>query len=377
MRLVVVFPEPVLPPTSGGRVHALGVANTARLLGHDLVIVCPTGGLRSDADGIRVVQVEIRPSNASYMPWRAALAFKRWFDPLALTGGRRWRRLVASVLAEERPDAIIWIHMYSWFSTGWPSLLISQNAETDRFRRTGGNMPWQLRAVRKREVKALHGATVAAALTSADCDRLRDVSGTDLTLLPAAVPWSPPKDRHGPLERLCYVGSFDYRPNVEAATWLTELLPALKEQAGIVTLTFAGRQANALPASIRELPGVEVVADVEDMREFLRAQDLLVVPLRNGGGVRVKILEAFAVGLPVVSTSIGAEGIRAVSGEDILIADDSDALVAAVASLREPARRRELGEAGRSLWERQHSPRAAAHALDRALSRLLEASAGA
>ncbi len=372
MRVVVVFPEPVLPPTSGGRVHALGVADTARLLGHELVVVGPTGGLGSDEDGIRVVQVQLRPSNAYYVPWRAALAFKRWFDPLALVGGRRWRRLVASVLASEQPDAVIWIHMYSWFPTSWPSLLISQNAETDRFSREGGNMPWQLRAVRKREVEALHGATLAAALTSVDCDRLRALSGRDVALLPAGVPWSPPKDHHGPLERLCYVGSFDYGPNVDAAAWLAELLPALQRQAGIVTLTFAGRQADALPGSIREMPGVEVMADVDDMREFLRTQDLLVVPLRHGGGVRVKILEAFAVGLPVVATSIGAEGIRAVSGEDILIADTSDALVAAVVALREPARRRQLGDAGRRLWEREHSPPATAHALDAALNQLVQ-----
>ena len=115
------------------------------------------------------------------------------------------------------------------------------------------------------------------------------------------------------------------------------------------TLTIAGRNP---PASIRQLvknPGVHVTGTVPDVRPYLARAHVAVVPLRVGGGTRIKIFEAMSMGKPVVSTRIGAEGLPVADGQDILLAESPQAFAAAViALLRDERARRRLGAAARA-----------------------------
>src|SRR5262249_1153145 len=98
---------------------------------------------------------------------------------------------------------------------------------------------------------------------------------------------------------------------------------------------------------VRNIPGVELHADVPDVRPFLASSGVMVVPLRIGGGSRLKILEAMAAGLPVISTRGGAEGLELVAGENYIAADAPEAMVEAlVACIRDPQPARSM--AGRS-----------------------------
>jgi glycosyltransferase involved in cell wall biosynthesis len=140
----------------------------------------------------------------------------------------------------------------------------------------------------------------------------------------------------GPL-RLLFVGSFGYFPNVDAALFLCrEVLPALRrttERKIRIDLVGAG-DAAALRGLVRD-PSVTFRGFVEKLAPFYAAADVVVVPVRAGGGTRIKILEAFAHGAPVVTTRLGAEGIDAADGEYLLYADDPQAFARACLRVKE------------------------------------------
>jgi len=129
------------------------------------------------------------------------------------------------------------------------------------------------------------------------------------------------------------------------------------------------------PPAIRRYgrdPGIVVTGTVDDVRGYFRKTTAVVVPLRIGGGTRLKILEAMAMGKPVVSTAVGAEGLEVADGENILIADDPPGMARALISvLRDRALRERLAGAGRKLVEERYDWTSIANRLERAYSSLL------
>lgn len=156
--------------------------------------------------------------------------------------------------------------------------------------------------------------------------------------------------------RILFVGSLNYHPNSDAieyfvkAIWLPYLQDTCHE------LVIAGRQP---PESIRKLcteHHLTLIADPPEIEPVYRDAALLIVPLRTGGGTRIKILEAFGYGRPVVSTRVGAEGIEVDDGVHLLLADDPlDFSNACLRVLNEPTLAAELIIAGRNLVERKYS----------------------
>ncbi len=122
---------------------------------------------------------------------------------------------------------------------------------------------------------------------------------------------------------LVFVGSLGYFPNVDAATTLCrEILPAVRARLGTAAyVDLIGARPDPTVLELGRLDGVAVHPDVEDVAPFYRRAHAAVVPLRAGGGTRLKILEAFASGVPVVSTSLGAEGLDVVAGRHLLMAE--------------------------------------------------------
>jgi len=129
-----------------------------------------------------------------------------------------------------------------------------------------------------------------------------------------------------------FLGSMDWMPNIEAVQWFAdEIFSQVKSEITDCKLVVIGRKP---PASILRLAEndaqIEVTGTVDDVRPYLQRCDFLIVPLLSGGGTRIKIMEALAAGLPVVSTTIGAEGLGLVDGEHLLIADSAADFAAAV-----------------------------------------------
>ena len=150
-------------------------------------------------------------------------------------------------------------------------------------------------------------------------------------------------------------GSMDWQPNEDAAVWFVEeILPEARRALGALRFAAVGRNPSA---RVKKLAGPDVVVTgtVPDVRPYLRGALALVVPIRVGGGTRLKILEAFAARVPVVSTRVGAEGIACQHERDVLFAETPAEFAAALARLHtDPALRERLTRAGRDLVEARY-----------------------
>lgn len=131
---------------------------------------------------------------------------------------------------------------------------------------------------------------------------------------------------------------------------LDNIFPQIRAQEPRATLWIVGRKPPAgLMERIRRTPGVELHADVADVRPFLGTSGVMAVPLRIGGGSRLKILEALACGLPVVSTPIGAEGLLLKPDVDYVQADENALADALLRAIRQPDEMRAMAEHGRQI----------------------------
>jgi sugar transferase (PEP-CTERM/EpsH1 system associated) len=152
--------------------------------------------------------------------------------------------------------------------------------------------------------------------------------------------------------RLLLVGSMDYHANIDGAIYFARSIwPEVRRAWPKLIFTIVGRNPTAEVTALgRMIPGVEVTGTVEDVRPYYREALAAVVPLRIGGGSRLKILEAMAAGVPVISTRLGAEGLEIKSGEHFLLADSQADMCRAIAALSQDAQlRRRLAVAGRQL----------------------------
>ena len=146
---------------------------------------------------------------------------------------------------------------------------------------------------------------------------------------------------------LLFVGNMNYRPNVDAVLHFhRSILPRIQHAIPATQLHIVGKDPGA---EIKQLAGngVDVIGSVEDLQPYYRQSTVCIVPLRAGSGTRLKILEAMALGRPVVSTSLGCEGLDVIDGEHLLIADTAEEFAEKVALLLndEPLRHRIVSSA--------------------------------
>jgi glycosyltransferase involved in cell wall biosynthesis len=184
---------------------------------------------------------------------------------------------------------------------------------------------------------------------------------------PFGLPLPPLADPQGEQpESVLFVGNFTHQPNRDAALWLArEITPSLLSQRPGARLRIVG---SSPPAEILDLAGeaVEVIADAPSVEPYLTAAAVVVAPVRTGGGMRMKVLQALAAGKAVVTTSRGSEGFDCFEEPPPLaIADGAEEFAAEIAALLgEPAKRRELGGRARSFVENHYSPDAWAKRLE-------------
>lgn len=159
--------------------------------------------------------------------------------------------------------------------------------------------------------------------------------------------------------KLLFVGSLAYAPNEDGLEWfMREVWPLLRRDAdGMrIRLAVVGRSPTARVRTMVETADVTLSADVPEVKPYYAAADVIVVPLRIGGGTRIKIIEALALGRAVVSTSLGAEGLHVRDGHDIVIADHAaDFANACLQLLRTPEHRQQLCRYGRATFERHYT----------------------
>lgn len=164
------------------------------------------------------------------------------------------------------------------------------------------------------------------AVSQEDANAMRSEYGARrVTAIPTGVDidYFAPPEAAGPAADLVFVGSMDWLPNIYGVQWFVkEILPLIRKVRPACSLVIAGRRPKPEVLRLPEKdPGIRVTGTVEDIRPYLWTSGISVVPLKIGGGTRLKIYEAMAAGIPVVSTTIGAEGLDVRNGEDIHIAD--------------------------------------------------------
>jgi glycosyltransferase involved in cell wall biosynthesis len=193
-------------------------------------------------------------------------------------------------------------------------------------------------------------------VSDADCELLREKVG--LTNVLGSVPTGvdveyfdafQPQPKPG---SIVFLGSMDWMPNIDGALWFAaEMWPRIKASVPNATWAIVGRKATpAIRALADADPAIRVTGSVEDVRPYLAEAAIMIVPLRIGGGTRIKIYEGMAAGLPVISTRIGAEGLSVRDGENIVLADAPEEFAQMTATLlTQETRRSAIAQNGRNL----------------------------
>jgi glycosyltransferase involved in cell wall biosynthesis len=281
-------------------------------------------------------------------------------------------------------DALVACHqyMYPYVPPGWRgrAVLDAHNVELERIETIARSAPLSVRGlvarlqrgpVRSFEAEAARNVARVAAVSRSDAAYFEAFANGRVELVPNGVDCENLRARTEPgPRRLLFLGSLDYSANVDAVEYLVrEILPRL--ESADVEMVIAGSNP---PSSLHKLAResrvpVSVIGFVEDTEpEFANAR-MLVVPLRMGGGTRLKILEALARGTPVVSTTVGCAGLELTPGEELLVADSPKELAASVDRLlADDDLCVRIATAGRAAVERRYDWREIAPAFDRAVS---------
>ena len=236
-------------------------------------------------------------------------------------------------------------------------------AQTDPLRRLLLGIEW--RKMRRYEAEVCLKARLTVAVSAHDrVLHQADAAGAVIHDVPTGVDVGYFK-ANGTAEEpaeLVFTGSMDWHPNEDAIRhFIDDILPAVRREVPQVQLTVVGRNPSSGLRRDAEQAGVRVTGTVDDVRPYIDAAAVYVVPLRIGGGTRLKVFEALSMGKAVVSTGVGVEGLPLAPGEHYLKADDPQAFASAVVTLlRDPDRRHALGDAGRQLTHERYAwPRVA------------------
>jgi sugar transferase (PEP-CTERM/EpsH1 system associated) len=226
----------------------------------------------------------------------------------------------ASVLFQHNVEAMIWERHYKTQTNPVKKLYLH-----DQWRKT-----------RAFEKAACHRFDAVVAVSREDREAMqRDYGVREVVDIPTGVDTdffrpggAPDREPHG----LVFTGSMDWIPNEDAITYFTrDILPRIRQQVPDVTLTVVGRNPSA---GLRELserdPSIRITGRVDDVRPYMERAAAYIVPIRIGGGTRLKIYEAMAMEKPVVSTTVGAEGLPVRDGEELLLADEPEQFADAV-----------------------------------------------
>jgi sugar transferase (PEP-CTERM/EpsH1 system associated) len=314
-------------------------------------------------------------------------------DPLPYAVARyrspAFRSAIAALLDDSRFDLVVCDFLVPAVnlpaSLPCPAALFTHNVEADIWRRhaetrTGAAARWLYRLQHRRmlrfEGRTLERFDGILAVSDADRDTFRRLypraRSTPIAVVPTGVDteyFTPPPAAARP-PHLVFTGSMDWLPNEDAVLFFCrEILPLIRAVEPRATLSIVGRSPTAVVRALAAEPGVEVTGTVDDVRPHVARAAVCVVPLRIGGGTRLKIFEAMAMGRAVVSTSIGAEGLPLVDGRHALIADGPRAFAGAVLDLlRDEARRRTIEAAAQACVVERYDWSVAAAVLDEALA---------
>ncbi|HHQ13524.1 MAG TPA: TIGR03087 family PEP-CTERM/XrtA system glycosyltransferase [Chromatiales bacterium] len=223
--------------------------------------------------------------------------------------------------------------------------------------------------LRRAEVRLARQFDLSTCTTRAELDTLKSLQAAVHTdWFPNGVDnefFSPSSDPYDH-DMICFTGRMDYFPNQQAADWLArDIFPRVHRLRPSARLMLVGAAPPRRVQRLGELPGVTVTGTVEDVRPYVLQSAVSVAPLRIARGTQNKILEASAMGVPVITTPVAAQGVDMRPGQDLLVADNAEEFAVRILELMEqPDRRMEFSVAARRRMLSHHSWQASMERLD-------------
>jgi glycosyltransferase involved in cell wall biosynthesis len=388
MRVLMLSPGYPLPPDNGAKRRIAAVAShIARR--HDLTLVSledSASGATNRApstDGWRNVIVPHRESGRLETAVTACFTLRSYGQ--VRYSNEALRATVKELLSRERFDCV-WIHMLLMAPyieplvrgadsrVGGPMLVLDQHNVDEQYFRSflSNSTPLAHKAfatfemLKARRLQERWFPIFDAILCVSEED-VRETapfvdSRTKLLLAPNGVDveFFAPAERiewPGPDAPVVFGGSLDVTMNQDAVRWLLErVLPHVVRRRPGVQFWIVGRNPPPALVSLARARGATVTGTVPDVRDYYRRAGVFVVPLRMGGGTKLKTVEAMAMGLPIVSTRVGAQGLDVVPGRHLYVEDDPEAFAArTVELLQDRVRAAAMGAAARELVERTYS----------------------
>jgi glycosyltransferase involved in cell wall biosynthesis len=384
MRILLLASELPYPPTDSNRAVTYHLLRHLVRSGRDVTLLAFGGG---DAPGDvavirdlvgRLVLVEhVVPKTVCR---RLASMFSVWPFGVLLCRDRAFSAAVAAALRENTFDIILGgnINMaqYTVGVTTTPKIIAPLDAVSLYYRRQlerAGNPAaflysfMQYFKVRRYERRTYSRYDACVLVARRDAEVIRDLCpGLPIYFAPSGTDIPPLKEERRTPGAVAFSGVMDYPPNVDAAVYFAEkVFPLVRRAVPTATFHVVGKNPAPEVRDLEALDGVIVTGTVPDVRDYLRRMEVYVCPMRLGAGMKMKVVEALAVALPVVSTTRGAEGMDLVEGRDIFVVDEPEPFAGIVTRLLgDEALRREYGQWGRQAVERAYTWEANARAWD-------------
>jgi len=404
MRILWLKSDLLLPLDKGGKLRTWHLMrHLARRHEITYLAFAEPGIPSADVEGMKEVAARVE-TIARSEPAKGTLRFyagaaMHLVDPLPYAVGKyrsaAFTRRLSELLAEAWFDLIVCDFLFPAVNLRkrlpCPAVMFTHNVESEIWRRhaemkTGlaGRLLYgaQYRRMLRYEERTLRRFDGVLAVSDADRETFArlypNAIAQPVHVVPTGVDtdyFAPPiSNQPSPISNsaLIFTGSMDWLPNEDAMLFFCrEVLPIIHTEAPGATLTIVGRAPTpAVKRLAEEHAGVNVTGRVEDVRPHMRDAAVYIVPLRIGGGTRLKIFEAMAMGKAVVSTTVGAEGLPVTNGEHIVLADEPRAFARAVVGLiRDRDRRAALEAAARMLVVERYDWSAVAGQLEDALVR--------
>ena len=377
MKILWVKSDFLHPTTKGGHIRTLEMLRQIHQR-HEIHYVAFYDG-QSDEGIERASEYSTRAYPVPFeAPARKSWAFYR--DVLFSLFSRtpihvsRWRsgemhRVVNELMESENFDALVCDFLTP--SLNLPKLedwvLFQHNVEVMIWQRHAANASdplsrWyyklQARRLLRYEGNVCRKVKRVIAVSEADASAMREMFGVaGVSAVPTGVDlnyFTPPSGPMKKTSNLVFIGSMDWSPNVDGVLYFVrEILPLIREQRPGCSLAIVGRNPDSGIRKLAEEDShISVLGTVPDVRPYLWGAEVSIVPLRIGGGTRLKIYESMAARVPVISTTVGAEGLEVRSGENILIADSCEEFARRCLELLD--RPSEQGRLSDNAWEMVH-----------------------